>query len=765
MAQTDPFAVPEENNPPRPMTSQPEPWQDPLGTLPPRDPLPSEPKPPQDPVGTLPPQEPWQDPLGTLPPRKLLPVQPNPEPLPRAKEQPFVDPLDMLPPRDLEPQVSPSPLPLNEPVPKEFPPIPADVPQFDPNKKAIPAPEPPKENPFVDPLDKLPTISPRPEVRPQPQEFRPAIDPILQPQPEPMPKENPFVDPLDNLPPISPRPKVRPQPQEFRPAIDPILQPQPEPMPKENPFVDPLDNLPPISPRPEVRPQPQEFRPAIDPLPQPQPDPMPKKNPFVDPLDNLPPISPRPEFRPEIDPLPQVQPEPQSEVTPDLDLNLKFLQLPQEDNERFLAESNSAIRRNHLSQEIRFDEWDRAMQRKLESPLVPKSYWDQLSHTQRDRLEQELFQSSLQTQEVPGSQTPRGDLQLAIEKVLPKRSTAGQPLRYEIVVENRGREMIDTVDVDEAVPPTHKLTDVTPAGHFENNLLRWRLREIRPGEKRRLSVEVIPAEIGTIETTTSVRPSTTIGSITQVEQMLSAALKLSMSAPKRVRVGDPCPLVFRITNTGSQDAENVILRAQLPNGLTHGKGRDMELVVGRLPAGATRESRLIPIAQRAGELENVAEVSLGDQVLDSSTTRTQVYHPPLRLRRFGYKTVSVNETVLFTNHVQNLTQFAQRNVEIVEHVPDGFQVVNVEDRGHYNRQAGTITWNLASLPAGETAKLGVRLKAQRMGVLQSRVKGETNEGEAVPIRARISSNPHQTQRPTTQTLNFQCASCCDCCCR
>jgi DUF971 family protein len=328
-------------------------------------------------------------------------------------------------------------------------------------------------------------------------------------------------------------------------------------------------------------------------------------NPFVDPLDNLPPFPQEPEPGPK-----PAEIEPPMAPLDSVELGVGLLRLPADDNERFLLESESAFRREQLSREIRLDDWDRYLE-KDRPALLP--YWDRLSLEERQRLGQSLIQTASRTDYDAGPEASQAGLSVGIEKRLPPRVSAYEPLNYEIVIENRGREMIDSVDVDEAVPPAHQLMDVTPAGHFENNLLRWRLRELRPGERRRLSVEVLPLETGTIETITSVRSSTRVASLTEVEEQKTAA------------------------------------------------------------------------------------------------SRTQVFSAPLRLRRSGYRTVSPEETVLFTNHVQNLTQAAQRNVEIVEQVPAGFRVIRVEADGIYDRQSGTITWQLASLAPGETAKLGVHL--------------------------------------------------------
>ena len=356
-------------------------------------------------------------------------------------------------------------------------------------------------------------------------------------------------------------------------------------------------------------------------------------------MDNLPPrepdpLNPNPNRRRQSAPLEPAVPATDPPSPPPLDMAIEFLRLPNDDDERFLLKSGTAFSREKLAREIRLDAWDRHLESERQISRPRRSYWDRLSPQDRERLERELSSTPSQNYDQPLDATPEGKLALAIEKRLPPKTSVHEPLTYEIIIENRGREMLESVDVDEAVPPTHQLTGVSPAGYFENHLLRWRLKAVQPGEKRRLSVEVVPSEAGTIETTTTVRPTTTVGSLTQIEKA---------SAP---------------------------------------------------------------------------------------AARREAAAPPIRLRRSGYKTVSLDESIVFTNHVQNLMDSPQQDVKIVETVPAGFRVIEVEDQGIYNPEAGTITWELASLPPGETANLSVRLQAETPGELTSRVKGSTSAGRS-----------------------------------
>ncbi len=569
----------------------------------------------------------------------------------------------------------------------------------------------------ADPVDSSPPspeskpkleIEPKPEPESKPEiesEWKTKPEPKIEREPEPkkpLPpstvKPEPFVDPLDNLPPaggtptrseplVEPSPMEPPPskmaPQEFSPQnpiplepdpeSEPPAEPQPEPpgnvVPEDDradsaedggerePFVDPLDRLPPSNSVPE----------ATEPIPQ-----KTEREPFVDPLDRLPPSKSVPlDEKPNPEP-PSVAREsavPPVDVptTPPVQMSLDLLRLPADDDERFLQRSARSSSRQDVSRDARSDAWDRHLEMERHDSSLRRSYWEQLSLQEREGLKRELSNASPGAYEESQNAEPQSELALAIEKRLPPKAAAHQPLRYEIVIENRGREMLESVEVDEAVPPKHQLTDVSPAGYFENHLLRWRLKALEPGEKRRLSVEVVPSETGTIETTTNVRPSASVGSVTQIEKQ---------------------PAVV-------------------------------------------------------------------EQIVAPS--------PPLRLRRLGYKIVSLDESVLFTNHVENLADAPQRNVTVVETVPAGFRVVEVEDQGIYNREAGTIIWQIAALPAGETAKLGVRLQAEKPGELTSRVTGSASQGNAVPIRARVQAAAIPTGSASSAT---NCSPCRrpNCCC-
>lgn len=563
------------------------------------------------------------------------------DPFSPTEPNPFPEPVPDENPTDLKPRTNPWD---NAPALEQNPKVENRAPQTE-------------EDPWVDPLDTLPpsTAPLNPEPHPLANFPSPERDPgpPLQYLPNEFPQFDPSatpsqapVDPVPNFPPAN---------------TDPI-----PPKDEAEPWVDPLDNLPPVEPvpieqRPPVEPAPEfpEFKPVSN-------SPRSESEEFIDPLDNLPPFNPVPQD-PRPMPVPMEPAWPPMESNSPVELGVGFVRLPKDDTERFQYESGITSRRG-LEQGLPLDEWDRRLQQDRQDSLTPRPYWERLSQAEKARLSEEIQPTASQRDYDIGPEESRARLTVGLEKHLPPESTAREPLRYEIVVQNRGREMIDAVEVDESVPPTHQLTDVSPAGFFEDNLLRWRLKELRPGEERRLQVEVVPTESGTIETTTSIRPSIQVASMTNVERTAS------------------------------------------------------------------------------------------------TPTRSDMLSSPIRLRRSGYRNIGINEAVLFTNHVQNLSTASQNDVEVIEEVPKGFRVVKVEDDGVYDRQTGTITWTLAALPRGETVEFGVVLQAASQGELESRVKGSTSEGEAVPIRARVQAEQLPI-RPTAPQTPCRCPCCCCAACR
>ena len=104
-------------------------------------------------------------------------------------------------------------------------------------------------------------------------------------------------------------------------------------------------------------------------------------------------------------------------------------------------------------------------------------------------------------------------------------------------------------------------------------------------------------------------------------------LEFRVTAPERLVVGDRCPIVFRMTNSGDVPARSVQVRIQLPPALTYPKGASLEYVVGTIPAGQSREAHLTPSATVVGQVSFTVDWESAGRVVEHSLKTVRIAAP------------------------------------------------------------------------------------------------------------------------------------------
>ncbi len=762
-------------------------------------------------------------------PPKVTPVS-NPtvpartEPSPAVRESTPVDPLDSLfgPVPEPSPSVEPTPTP-NFPEPNRAEETPVQLPEpLEPefnSPPTIPQPTLPTETPdFSNPPPMgnngtKPTLAP---ADPLDALFGPERSPSAEPttppaSPQPNNADNlpsrQSGDPLDSLfepKPLTPEPAPASEPPDFGnpPRMD---NPRTEPMP---PSADPLDSLfeprpsepvreeRPLVPEPDFngseQPTPAETEPAMNmndsPIPysvEPRPsiappierlpperNTTPARVPGSDPLDSLFPSVPNATPPP---PRPVTEPK-RATIEPTEQFEIHVLALPPGDPATFELSS-----RVHLPDRltrptlIARDRWERTTGATMEIAAPVRSYRERLSEETRRQLEADLSDGP-ESDNVPvltaGNREDHlreHELDVSVEKRSPSEVAANLPTHYEIWVHNHGAKPVESVDVDDNVPPTHRVIAVNPPALFDRDTLRWRLRNLRPNELRKLTVELVPTETGTIETFASVKATITVSSSTNVEAQSASnlrpeaipsipstpnvhevspeprppivRLRLDVDAPDRLRVGQPCGIVFTVTNAGNQQVEGIWLRTSLPETLTHRIGQRLEYIVGRLAAGESKEIHLAPQARTVGRLPIDTVILVDGEEADVTRREPVVYDPGLRLRRKGWREITVGRAVTFTNHVENQTDRELNRIRVEEFVPSGMEVVDVGQGGVYDPISARIVWNLERIPAQQTQTLDVTLRPRDIGSHRSEVSATVGDDSAIPIAARVEAKP------------------------
>lgn len=178
-------------------------------------------------------------------------------------------------------------------------------------------------------------------------------------------------------------------------------------------------------------------------------------------------------------------------------------------------------------------------------------------------------------------------------------------------------------------------------------------------------------------------------------------LELKVTGPTSAVVGSPVTYEARVFNAGHLAAENVVLNAELDEGLDHpSAGRAVGVPLGTLRPGDVRTLSVTANVKSPGRLRSVARVSaegaetvVQEVFLDSTAAK-------LMVELTGPEQLLVGETGTWVATVTNRGTAPAPGVIARIPLPTALQVESVADGG---RVAGdAATWTLGAIPPATT---------------------------------------------------------------
>jgi uncharacterized repeat protein (TIGR01451 family) len=188
------------------------------------------------------------------------------------------------------------------------------------------------------------------------------------------------------------------------------------------------------------------------------------------------------------------------------------------------------------------------------------------------------------------------------------------------------------------------------------------------------------------------------------------AVSLSIVAPKQVLIGEEAPLVVKVANNGSGVARALILSEQIPAGLSHPAGSELEYEVGDLKPGEEHEVQLTVTAEKAGQYVNAITARGEGEAQSDASAELEVIAPALRLDLAGGTRRYLELPAKFTLSVANDGTAAAKAVEVSAQLPSGMEFVEATHYGQYDQQAHLVRWSLDELPAGQVGSVDLTVR-------------------------------------------------------
>lgn len=290
--------------------------------------------------------------------------------------------------------------------------------------------------------------------------------------------------------------------------------------------------------------------------------------------------------------------------------------------------------------------------------------------------------------------------------------TVGQQCRCGLVVRNESNIDAREVIVEATFPNSVQILKCVPACSAQRDRLAWKIPLIPAGKEFTIQVAMIPQQKGELATSASVRFTGTASTVLKVEE---PDLAVVLKGAQEVIAGETFTQIVHVSNPGTGTAQDIVVHAEIPSGLEHPRGKRIELAIGTLTAGETREIRLSLTAVAGGEQTLAVEARCGKSLVRQTQTTIQVSAPQLQVNINGPALRYVDRQAQYVTTVKNAGGVPTDNVRVQYHLPVGFEFVKAERGGRHDWSTRTVTWFLGRLEAEQTVELPAVFMAKQSG--------------------------------------------------
>jgi uncharacterized repeat protein (TIGR01451 family) len=301
-----------------------------------------------------------------------------------------------------------------------------------------------------------------------------------------------------------------------------------------------------------------------------------------------------------------------------------------------------------------------------------------------------------------GAQTPS----IVIQKRAPGEVKVGKPASFVIHVQNVGSAEALAGKIHDRIPSGMQLVDASPTPVQQGDMLYWELGSMPAGDQRTVTMQLIPQQEGELGSVARV----SFEAVASVRTISTRpALKIVQTAPETVLIGQQLEIELQVSNPGSGAATGVSLQEDVPEGLEHPKGRQLDNSLGTLAPGEIRNQILRLRAVSPGVIQNTIRLAGDDGLSAEHTVTVQVVAPDLKIELSGPSKRYLERQATYQLNIANEGTADATNIEIAVQLDRGFTFVSTDYEGQYDPSRHAVFWSLAQLPAGGNGKVPLTL--------------------------------------------------------
>jgi uncharacterized repeat protein (TIGR01451 family) len=301
---------------------------------------------------------------------------------------------------------------------------------------------------------------------------------------------------------------------------------------------------------------------------------------------------------------------------------------------------------------------------------------------------------------------------VTVEAICPEAVVYGTEFRYELVVRNAGNVAVQNVRVEDEIPAGARYVGSDPPGELNGDRLVWAIGALDSQGEKRIAVRVRPTEEGELRSRATIGFAAVVDAKTRVTRPRVA---IAATCQEVCKAGEDAVFQVKVTNSGTGPAQNMVLRAEMTDGLYFSQGSKLETKLANLPAGETKTLTLPLSAVKAGLHSCQFTVTAEGSADATGRASVNVVEPLLQISQTGPSKCLVRAEPTYEITLSNPGTAATDAVTLHAVLPDGFDFVQASDAGAFTATNRAVSWKLPGLPAGGTKAVAVKLRASAAG--------------------------------------------------
>ncbi len=288
---------------------------------------------------------------------------------------------------------------------------------------------------------------------------------------------------------------------------------------------------------------------------------------------------------------------------------------------------------------------------------------------------------------------------------------------YVLKVKNTSLHPVHRVIIRYSLPKGQRLISSSPTPVAQQNMLVWELGKLGAGEDKQIQIKLFVEE----KTTLNFQAAVTFSSVANLQaRVYEPKLTLSISAPKNIDLGRAVPIQFTVHNPGDGPTEPISVLAEIPGGLEHIRGPNINIDLGPVDSGETRSFQLVCMTRESGSFTINAKANAGQGLRTSATSKIQISQPSIDLAMEGPRLRYLERKATYKYTVHNPGGGPVSNVFVREVIPQGFSFVGISDGGRYDAATRTVTWYLGDMTPGQKREVQLEVVASQPGIHKHR---------------------------------------------